>query len=181
MNHTLSLEVLDTLNRGIFRITDLSVYHPNVPVECALLEVTLPGFTTSSIFDELGTGFNLNLTACDLDIQTQDCGSNYLDLPDGIYIIKYSLSPKEIIYVEYNYLRVSCLMNNYLRVLCEVNLGDYAPSAETEEKLKLLNQIRTYIDAAKAKVEICHEPKKGMELYTYAKKLLSKFDCQSCQ
>jgi hypothetical protein len=30
-----------------------------------------------------------------------------------------------------------------------------------------------YIEAAKAKVEICLEPSKGMELYGYAKKLLS--------
>jgi hypothetical protein len=180
MNHVLSLEAPDTLNKKIFRIVDMSVYNQNVPVECELLEVTLPGFATPATFSGISTGFMLNLTACDLEVQTQNCGSDYLDLPDGVYIIKYSLSPADIIYVEYNHLRTSCIMNAYLQQLCKVQLNDCAPGSEIEAKLKLLGEIRTYIDAAKAKVEICHEPQKGMELYTYAKKLLTKFDCSSC-
>ena len=37
-----------------------------------------------------------------------------------------------------------------------------------------------YLDAAKAKVEFCLEPQKGMTLYNYAIKLLNKFDCKTC-
>jgi hypothetical protein len=37
-----------------------------------------------------------------------------------------------------------------------------------------------YLDAAKAKVEFCQEPQKGMTLYNYAIKLLNKFDCKTC-
>ena len=37
-----------------------------------------------------------------------------------------------------------------------------------------------YLEAAKAKVETCHEPKKGMTLYNYAMKQLNKFTCSSC-
>ena len=37
-----------------------------------------------------------------------------------------------------------------------------------------------YLDAAKAKVETCHEQQEGMTLYNYALKLLNKLDCRNC-
>jgi hypothetical protein len=43
-----------------------------------------------------------------------------------------------------------------------------------------LREIKSYLEAAKAKVEDCHEPKKGMMLYDYAVKLLNKMDCVNC-
>ena len=36
------------------------------------------------------------------------------------------------------------------------------------------------LDAAKAKVEFCHNPSAGMDLYEYAKKRLDKMDCTVC-
>jgi hypothetical protein len=183
MNHKLSLEVTDTLNLQILRISDSSVYNSNVPVECPLLEITTPGFVIPVQFNEtqIQPGFrSLNLTTCDLDLQIEDCGSAYRNLSDGIYIIKYSVSPGSIVYVEYNHLRTSNIMNNYLKVLCEIPLTDSEPNVEVSRKLDLLREIKMYIDAAKAQVEIAHQPQKGMVLYTYAKKLLNKFDCKTC-
>jgi hypothetical protein len=37
-----------------------------------------------------------------------------------------------------------------------------------------------YLEAAKAKVEFCHDPQKGMTLYNYALKMLNKLDCVNC-
>ena len=180
--HKLSLEAPDTLNLAILRLVDTSIYNNMVNVECPLLEVTLPGFNYSVQFDgsQIAPGFMLNLNACDLEVQTQNCGTKFNNLPDGIYVIRYSVSPNEIIYVEYNHLRVTNLLSNYQKILCELDITACEPSSELSKKMALLREIRTYIDAAKAKVEICHEPKKGMELYTYAQKLLAKFDCRSC-
>jgi len=182
MNHALSLRIEDTLNQAIFRVSDESVYDSNIPVECPLLEITLPGFGYAVQLNDtqISQGFSLNLTACDLEVQTENCGSDYKNLPDGIYIVKYSVSPNDKVYVEYNYLRVSRLMNKYQQILCDIDLSACDPRTEVAEKIKLLNQIKMYIDAAKAKVEVCHEPRKGMELYSYAKKLLNKFECKSC-
>lgn len=182
MNHVLSLETLDTLNESILRVVDTSVYNPNINIECPLLEVTLPGFGYAVQLDDtfISSGFAVNLTACDLEVQTEACGSRYDRLPDGIYVLRYSVSPNDVVFVEYNYLRVSKLMNRYQRILCELDLSACEPPGDVAKKIELLRQIKTYIEAAKAKVEICHEPKKGMELYTYAKKLLAKFDCRSC-
>lgn len=180
--HILSLEVLDTLNQAIFRITDLSVYAENVPVDCPTLEVTLPGFAYSVKFesDRVVPGFALNLTACDFGIQKSNCGTQFANLPDGIYILKYSVSPNDTIFAEYNYLRLSNIMNHYQRILCDLDISGCAPEKDRVDRLEELRLVKMYLEAAKAKVEICHEPKKGMELYSYAKKILSKFDCQNC-
>lgn len=181
--HVLSLEVLDTLNEKILRIVDTSIYDTIVPVECPILSITVPGFGYSTEFDSvtITPGFSKNFTACDLGLQTIDCGTKFSRLPDGIYIIKYSVSPNDIVYVEYNYLKISGIMNCYQRILCELDVSACEPMPEIANKLELLRKIKMYIEAAKAKVEICMEPSKGIELYGYAKKLLSKFNCSSCQ
>jgi hypothetical protein len=181
--HVLSLEVPDTLNNIILRIADTSIYSSDISIECPILNVTVPGFNYSVEYGEveINSGFSLNLTACNLELQTTGCGTNFKALPDGIYIIKYSVSPNDVIYVEYNHLRVTKLLNIYYNVLCELDIAACDPDTEKAKKLDELSKIKMYIEAAKSKVEICHEPKKGMELYTYAKDLLDKFDCQSCQ
>ena len=50
-----------------------------------------------------------------------------------------------------------------------------APGADIKEKLEELRLIKGFIDAAKAKVEYCHEPQAGMELLIYAQKRLNKY------
>jgi len=181
--HVLSLEAPDTLNLCQLRIVDTSLYNTDVEIKCPLLEITLPGFNYSVHLEEpdIAPGFMLNLTACDLEVQTNCTGTTYNTLPDGIYVIKYSVSPNEYVYVTYNHLRITQALTTYNGILCDLEIGACEPDAKLEKQLKDLRKIRMYLDAAKAKVEICHEPKKGMELYKYAVKLLGKFECKSCQ
>jgi hypothetical protein len=180
--HVLSLEAPDTMNDCILRITDTSVYNADNDIICPLLEVTYPGFNYPVQFDEsvIAPGFMLNLTACDLEIQIDGCGTDFNPLTDGIYILKYSVSPHEYVYVEYNHLRITEALTKWQAALCDLDLADCEPPAKIKEKMRQLQDIKSYLDAAKAKVETCHEPKKGMELYNYAMKLLDKFECKSC-
>jgi hypothetical protein len=178
-NHVLSLEVPTVMNSCILSINDTSVYSPLVPITCPTLNVTVPGFAYSCQFD-VTPGFNQILTACDLQLQTQQCGEVYASIPDGIYIIKYSVSPNDVVYVEYNHLRITQALIRYNKALCDLDLAACEPSAKVQQKLEKLRMIRMYLDAAKAKVEYCHEPQKGMSLYNYAIKLLNKFECKTC-
>lgn len=182
-NHVLSLEAPDTLNSKILRLVDTSVYEKSMSITCILLEVTVPGFNIPVQFTEADIlpGFNLTLTTCDLTLQTSDCGSSYNDLSDGIYIIKLSVSPTDLVYVEYNHLRITKAMKRYQTILCELDINDCDPPEKIKNKMTQLRFIRMYLDAAKAKVEFCHEPVKGMELYRYAVKLLGKMDCKTCR
>jgi hypothetical protein len=181
-NHVLSLEVPDTLNSSILRVVDTSIYNSQIAVTCPQLLITVPGFSYSTLITEpqLEPGFILNLTACDLEIQKAQCGSTYYDIPDGIYAIKYSVSPNEVVYVEYNHLRITAALKMIQEVLCDLDLGACDPPTAIKDILNKVTMVKRYLDAAKAKVEFCHEPEKGMQLYSYALKMLKKIGCKSC-
>lgn len=180
--HVLSLEAPDTLNTCILRIVDTSVYNDQIPVSCPLLQVTLPGFNIPVNFDQsqIDPGFSLNLTACDLDLQTTGCGTKYQDLPDGIYILKYSVSPNDLVYVEYNHLRITKALIKIQKIYCDLDLAACDPPESVKAKLDQLRLAESYLKAAKAMVEYCLQPKKGMELYRYSIKLLDKITCKTC-
>ena len=167
------------MNTCILSIFDTSVYTDLIPVSCPTLQITVPGFSYSTEITVL-SNFNQVITACDLNLQTQNCGTTYTDIPDGIYIIKYSVSPNDIVFVEYNHLRITKALNRYNKILCRVDVADCDTPFKIKQKLEALRIIRMYLDAAKSKVEICHEPQKGMSLYNYALKLLNKMDCVNC-
>ena len=101
-------------------------------------------------------------------------------IPDGIYVIKYSVSPNDVVFVEYNHLRISKALNTYNTILCNLDLAACEPSQVIQQKLESLKMAKMYLDAAKAKVEFCHEANQGMSLYNYAVKLMKKINCKSC-
>ncbi len=177
--HALSLEFPDTLNNCLLRIVDMSTYNQNVPVECPKLQITAPGFTTAAEITDMGTEFAVNLTACDLDLQLTNCESYRNDLPDGVYVIRYSVAPNDVVYVEYNHLRVSQALNKINNLLCCLDVPNCEPVGPMKEKLREINLLSTMLKAAKAKVEYCHNPEEGMAIYTYVLAKLDKLSC-SC-
>jgi len=176
--HILSLEIPIVGNCEILSIRDTSQYSDVIAKDCPELLITTPGFNSPALIS-VTPGFDINLAACDLQIQTTDCGVKNAALPDGIYVIRYSLSPNDKVYVEYNYLRTVSILNLYYEVLCGLNLAACEPSSEKEALIKEVNYIRTLIDSAKAQVEYCINPRKGMELYNYAMKRLRKILCST--
>lgn len=178
-NHILSVEVPTVMNSCIIKLFDTSVYSTLLPVTCPTLNITVPGFSYSVQLD-VTQDFTETITACDLGLQTIDCGTVNADLPDGVYIIKYSVSPNDLVYVEYNHMRITQALNKYYNVLCDVDANACEPPFKIKQKLEELRIIKMYLEAAKSKVEFCHEPQKGMSLYNYALKLLNKMTCHNC-
>jgi hypothetical protein len=159
--------------------------NPLIPVTCPTLNITVPGFSYSNqiegtvMTDFVNTG-HITITACDLQLQTTQCGTQYVNIPDGIYIIKYSVSPNDQVFVEYNHMRITQAMNKYYKVLCDVDANACDPPLKIKQRLEELRLIKMYLDASISKVEFCHEPQKGMSLYNYALKLLNKMTCTNC-
>lgn len=178
-NHVLSLEVPTVMNSCIIKIFDTSVYSDLLPVTCPTLNITVPGFDFANQITVTQNFFG-TYTACNLQLQTTDCGTKYVEIPDGVYVIKYSVSPNDQVYVEYNHMRITKALIRYNKALCEIDVADCDPPAKIKQKLEALALIKSYLEAAKSKVEYCHEPQKGMTLYNYALKLLNKLDCVNC-
>ena len=175
--HQLALEIPDTLNTCLLRIVDMSTYNENVPVECPTLQITAPGFTTAAEIKDMGTEFAVNLTACDLGLQLTNCGTFRNALQDGVYVIRYSVAPNDVVYVEYNHLRISDALTKINDLLCCLDVPNCEPVAPMKEKLREVTFLSTMLKAAKAKVEYCHNPTEGMEIYTYVMAQLKKLAC----
>lgn len=173
--HILSVEVLETCNEGIFRIDDTSIYDPSLPVTCPNLQILPPGWKTPTSIDPLAGGFRLILNACTIGITTAgNCSQSLPCLPDGIYHIRYSVSPNDQVYVEYDYLRTTKALNRYYALLCAVNLKCCLPDKETQYILSQLDIIYNFIVSAKVTVENCHVNDDGINMLRYANMLMDK-------
>lgn len=179
MEHNLGLEIIDTNNEKVLKIIDGSIYAEDVPIVCPKLEITAPGFQFSST-REVTRDFNLSLTACNLEIQVSNCDSRLNDLPDGLYAIKYKITPYEYVYVEINHLRLTKVHNRIEKLYCDLGIPTSDIPKKKKEKLDKINEVENYLKAAKSSVESCQNSKYGMELYNYALKLLDRIDCKNC-
>jgi len=175
--HLLSLEAPDTLNTCILRIIDTSVYNKDIPIECPKIWITPPGYWQMYTTSDIEPGFSVNLTACNLGWQIDNCDTKLYDIPDGIYILRYAVSPHDLVYVEYNHLRITKALNLYNKILCCLDLAGCEPDQTTKAKLRELQLYFTMIKGAKAQVEYCHHPEKGMTIYKYAYSMLKKLSC----
>ena len=115
------------------------------------------------------------VNACTLGQQTVGCSStNFGTIADGVYVVRYSVSPNDKVFVQYNFLRMTGGLNLYYAKLAGLEVKACEPSIETKNILSEMRLIKSMFDAAKAKVEYCHTPKEGLELYTYALRRLEK-------
>lgn len=191
IRHTLALDIPETACENILRIWDASVYGDGLEIDCPRLDIYLPGFSLPIYYVNndaisppavLEPGFVKNFSTSDLGITTAD--SVPQAFPDGLYTIKYSVSPNETVYVEYYHLRTTQLMNRYYKEVCKIQLQACEPTAEQHQKMHDLRYIKMYIDAAKSKAEYCHSPIQAIEMYQYAEQLLAKYltgCCVSCR
>tara|TARA_B110000967_G_C18891555_1_gene567745 strand:+ start:3138 stop:3683 length:546 start_codon:yes stop_codon:yes gene_type:complete len=177
--HILSLESYFVSNPEIFHLKDTSEYAKNLSIDCTELLITVPGYNKPALI-EVSPGFDLTINACSLNIQTSNCGSSRIDIPDGLYIVRYSVAPNDKVYVEYNMLRTTSLMNMYYDKMCSIDVTTCLPSSEQSELMSEMSFIRTLIDAAKSKVEYCGSPSQGLELFEFAKNRLEKVTCVVC-
>lgn len=172
--HILGVEVIPTVNDSILHLFDSSVYSESLGVTCNRLEISVPGFRTPRLLEPLKL-FNLAINGIVLDLISPE--TDVLPpLPDGVYHIKYSVSPNEEVYVEFDHLRTTAFDRQILKARCELNMGSCSPSEDIREDLKTLREIDDYVKAAVASVEVCEEEvEKGLGLFIYAKKLLDRY------
>ena len=182
--HILSLEILDVSNTELLAIKDTSQYAKGLGTDCTELLITPPapeGTTTKTTsLISVKPGFDLNITACSLNIQLMSCNEVRTDIPDGVYIIKYQVAPHTKVYVEYTFLRVTGLMKLYYEKLCTLEINPCEPKGNKRKLLAEMHTIKVLIDAAKAKVEYCSQPDAGLELFNFAKKKLERITCKQC-
>lgn len=172
--HILSLDIPPISNNGILLIDDTSVYDSILPVNCPTLQITYPGQVSSTLID-VTPGFRAVLNACAIGVLSGTaCSTSCLDIPDGIYNIRYNIAPNDKIYVEYFHMRTTQAMNWRMELLCNLRLQCCLPDRDVMQAINDLNLILGYLDAAKATVENCHDNTRGIELYRFAWDMMDK-------
>ena len=184
MRHILALDIPDISNEGILVINDLSIYTSALAISCPELQILPPGFGTPSVVNGFSTGFNLVLNVCTIGIMTaNNCATSCPNLEDGIWHFRYSVSPNDKVYVEYDYLRTTKAITQLMGLYCNAGMKPCLPDQETLYMVQQLDLIRDYLTAAKGLVEQEHKQVDGINLYRYALNLMNKFsDCRrSCR
>jgi hypothetical protein len=179
IKHRLALDIFDTSCETVIKISDVSSYGQGLPVECLRLDITLPGFYQPVYIENLEPGFNKVIDMITLGYQLANA-EHLNSFPDGLYLIKYSVSPNDKRYVIYNHLRTTCITNEYYRELCKLQLAECEPTKEIKQKLNDLRYIKMLIDAAKAKAEYCDSIAQATDMLGYAARMLGKYQTGSC-
>lgn len=177
MQHQLDIIIDDSLSTTVFAVRDVSSYIPNIPVKTPVLEVTSPGGEYPVIFDTISAGFSqvINVTTLHLNAN----GIYPLPaLPDGVYNLRYSISPNQRVYIAYNYFRNVRQLNTYTTLLTDIisNRRDYSFKQYEEIKRKLL-WYKELIDGAKFLAEDRGDINAANEVYEEVNNLLNNFSC----
>jgi hypothetical protein len=182
MAHLLSVEIPPIVNPKVLRIYDTTVWDSALTVTARKLDIIPPGYSSSTTFN-VTSGFDRLFNASNLGISVTSNPQNLVDLLDGIYIVRLTVEDgSDSQWVEYNHLRQVCLLKKYYQALCTLNFYPCDTlDVDLEAKRKELSIIKSYIDAAKAKVEWCNAPVEGLELHRYAVKLLDRFSLEKCK
>ena len=172
--HILGLNIGCTANEGILLLDDISFYDSSLPISCCELQILSPGFGVPVVLEVIN-GFHLTLNACWLGILPSiGCANGCPKLDDGIYHLRYSVSPSSLVFVEYNYLRTTRAINRLNELLCKLPLQCALPNEDLVSSITNINLIREYLIAAKTLVEEENQPVDGINMYKYAVSLIDK-------
>ncbi len=170
----LQIQEVPTGDANTMRLVDSSFYNPDLKVESAILEITPPSAQLPVLFN-VQAGFSNLYNSSNLKILPAKNYSELVMLPDGIYIIKYSVKPNNKSYVEYNHLRNTSQMLSFNREIYELFSNRAIMSKrEFQQRRESLTWIKELIDAAKVLVEDYQRVVDGVGLYNEANTLLTK-------
>lgn len=157
----LDLYLIDTKNSLTLGVADISSYPKNFIISSPSLEVTPPGYNKVSLpFTPKAANF---YRASDLGITCSGCA----ELPDGIYLIKYSVHPVSTNFVEKSFIRVEQLKNKYLDAFLKLDLE----CSPTENDIKL-KKVKLLVEGSIAASLNC-DMEKAYRLYKKAEDMLN--------
>src|SRR5688572_19115909 len=95
----LNFDIIDTHDFKTLGVLDTSWYNPDIKIETPTIEILPPGYTfAASPFFMIGA---LNVyNSNGLGITKASCEEELVQLPDGIWKVKYSICPNDKLFIE---------------------------------------------------------------------------------
>ena len=174
---TLNLDILvvPTYNTLTIGIADASTYPTNPPVVVApTIEITVPS-SGKVILPFAVQDFNIfNSTT----LEITSIGEPLLPLPDGIYNLRYSVTPSYINFVEKSIMRVDRLQEKYDEAFMKLDMMECDRAIKTQQKVELTS-IYFFIQGSIAAANNCAVAEAN-KLYTQANTMLNNFIRNNC-
>lgn len=175
----LNFSIQDTHDFKTLGIVDTSWYNPDITIETPTIEILAPGYVWAASPFFMVKALNV-YNSNGLGITKASCEQELVDLPDGLWKIKYSICPNDKLFIEKFFLKTDKIQCRFSHALLSLDLK--LPSDSDEEKLKRkkLDEIEFYITGAISAANN-QNAKLAHDLYQKADKLLDNFgQCGSC-
>jgi len=168
----LDILVVPTYNTLTLGIADASTY-PSTP-SAPTIQITVPGFGIVTL-PFVPNDFNLfNSTILGITGPADDL----LPIPDGVYYLKYSITPAYINYVDRTIIRVEQLQEKFDAAFMKLDMMECDLAIKTQSKVEL-NSIYFFIQGAIAAANNCAVDQAN-KLYNQANKMLNNFIKSDC-
>jgi len=170
----LEILVVPTYNTLTLGIADASTYPVSPAVTSPTIEITVPGFGMVSL------PFNINdfniFNSASLGLTA--VGDPLLPLPDGVYYLRYSVTPAYINYVERTIIRVEKLQEKFDNAFMKLEMMECDLAIRRQQKVNL-NSIYYFIQGSIAAANTCAVDTSN-KLYTQANNMLNNFIKNNC-
>lgn len=174
----LNFDIIDTHDFKTLGILDTSWYNPDIKIETPTIEILPPGYTVAaSPFYMVGA---LNVyNSNGVGITRASCEEELIQLPDGIWKVRYSICPNDKLFIEKFFLKTDIIRCRYTKAFLNLDLNT-CDNPYNVEKKKKLEEIEFYINGAVAAAND-KDTKLANDLYNKASKLLDRYsDKCSC-
>jgi hypothetical protein len=168
----LNVNIIDTHDFKTLGVLDTSWYNPDIKIETPTIEILPPGYTfAASPFFMVGA---LNVyNSNGLGITKASCEEELVQLPDGIWKVKYSICPNDKLFIEKFFLKTDIIRCRYTKAFLNLDLNT-CDNPYDKERRKRLDEIEFYIYGAIA-ASNDKDSKLAIDLYNKASKLLDRY------
>ena len=167
----LNLTILPSYDAKQMLVGDISEYPSNWNIVSPTIEVTIPAFGIKTMPFTARSVMVLNAPVLGLD-------TNLSPLPDGLWTIKYSISPALTYNVTKTFLRVDRLYASFDEAFLKLDMMECDLQLKREQ-FKYLYHIEFYIQGAIAAGNKCAN-KLAIKLYNKAARMISNFVNNQC-
>lgn len=169
----LDIIVVPTYSTLTLGVMDASTYPDSPPISSPTISITVPGFGEVLLPFDVNTfniynSGNLGITEVGVD----------QPLPDGIYRLRYSVSPAYLNFVERTIMRTEKIQEKFDRAFLQLDLMECDGAIKTQSSVTL-NTINFFIQGAIAAGNNCAEYEAN-RLYVQADNMLNTFLRSNC-
>lgn len=168
----LSFNIVDTHDFKSLGIVDTSWYNPDITIETPTIEILPPGYVYSASPFFMIKALNI-YNSNGLGITKASCEEELIDLPDGLWKIRYSICPNDKLFIERFFLRTDKIMCRYTQAFLNLDLNNCDNPIQKDKKKKL-DEIEFYITGSIAAANN-QNAKLASDLYKKADKLLDRY------